>query len=234
MRDQQALERYRATGEIGSGLALDAVLAVENAKNKWQGIRLECADFEAKHILEYAKIKDDLFQMQMAMKEFEFKHWMGFCDKDVLQLLELYREWETCVWDGSNIDRETYLRDLWNPWPEDQDLWTPFRDRRSRKPLREAINDYNGWGSTQTPSMKIMLGSSSGRVLLTLQDRFPQGDPQGIYGGAWISLIFDESADRPRGGIQGHCATKKEAIGMIQAITNEMPILQHNPSLAIG
>ena len=70
-----------------------------------------------------------------------------------------------------------------------------------------------------------LLWGSAGRVLLTIKDKYPVGHPDGKYGGAWVTLIFDESSKETRGGVQGMCATKQEALALIAAATERMPSL---------
>ena len=231
------VEAYRKTAEISSSLAIDATLALCHEKYNWRGIIPECEEIDRLYIEDYRRVCNDLNAMQAKMKEFEFKHWMGFADEDVAHLLQEYEAFNSCAWDGKNPEREDYLRKLWNPGFDEENrfaLWEPYFSRRVRTPLQKSIDDINGWGSAELPGMTVKLGSTAGRVLLTLQDRHPQGHPESKYGGAWISLIFDETAKWPRGGIQGQCATRDEAVGLIQAVIDEMPILKHDKTLAIG
>lgn len=72
--------------------------------------------------------------------------------------------------------------------------------------------------SFATKDWKVLMWGSAGRVLLTFQDAKPQG--KGKFGGAHVTLIFDETADYARGGVQGICATKEEALGLIQVAIN--------------
>ena len=230
-----ALKKYRETGEISSGLSRDAAMAVHSAERSWQGIRSDYVEIEKLYIDDYRKIANEVHEVHLKMKVFEFKHWMGFCDADVAELLQLYCEWESHFWDGSNPSRETMMRNLWDPWGEEEKkIWNPYFSRRVREPLQKTMDTYNGWGSAETTKMKVMLGASAGRVLLTLQDRFAQHHPESIYGGAWISLIFDESSPNPRGGIQGHCATKNEAVALIQSVIDDMPTLKHDSGISMG
>lgn len=64
---------------------------------------------------------------------------------------------------------------------------------------------------------KMMLWGCAGRVLLTLQDKYPQSDRRAAYGGANLTLIFDETSEEARGGVQSLCATKEEALALLQA-----------------
>ena len=97
-----------------------------------------------------------------------------------------------------------------------------FEEKHWLPKLRKYWNDSTerGHGAT-TEDWKILMSGAAGRVLITLQDTKPQG--QGKFGGAWITLIFDDSADYARGGIQGMCATKEEALGLIQAAIDNLP-----------
>jgi len=230
-----ALQNYRENGEISSSLSLDATLAICHSESNWNGIRPEYAELERLHIDTYRRIHDDLEQIQLKMKEFEFKRWMGFCDKDVADLLKGYQAWANHHWNGSDPVYENWLRNFWTPQDAGElKLWEPYFARRDKIPLQKSMEEFNSWGSATPDKMKVSMGASAGRVLLTLRDRYAQDHPESIYGGAWISLIFDESALNPRGGTQGQCATKDEAIGLIQAVIDAMPKLEHNSDLRIG
>lgn len=80
--------------------------------------------------------------------------------------------------------------------------------------------------SGETGHLKALLWGCAGRVLLTLQDRFHQGHESSKYGGAWVTLIFDETSDEPRGGVQGYCATKGEALDLLRDATTDFPELK--------
>lgn len=75
----------------------------------------------------------------------------------------------------------------------------------------------------QDNKLSLLLWGCAGRVLLTLQGAKVQGEEevqgQGErepnYGGASITLIFDETSATPRGGIQSICATAGEASDLL-------------------
>ena len=236
---ERKIKEYLKTGEIGSSLSLHATLAMCHAETAWDSIKPEYAALDKKWIKTLARVVTEVEDMHLKMKEFEFKHWMGFCDLDVQELLIRYREWEHFDWQNATKEEGDAIRSMWNPSPMtigdyDKDdywrePWQPYIDRRSRTPLQQQEH----WGSAQTKTMKIMMGSSGGRVLLTLRDRYEKGHAKSAFGGAWITLIFDENAGWPRGGIQGHCATRDEGVGLIQAVIDHMPKLKPDSNLSI-
>lgn len=87
--------------------------------------------------------------------------------------------------------------------------------------------------SAETGTLKALLWGSAGRVLLTLKDTLPAGHPEGKFGGAWITLIFDESADHCRGGVQGYCATAEEALGLLDA-AEYLPPMRPDKSVTVA
>ena len=240
----EKLQKYIETGEIGSGLSLDATLSMSNAEHGWNRIVPAYAKFSQKWIKVYARIHTEIEDIFNKGKEFEFKHWMGFCPKDVEDLLVLRRQWDHFDWENATEEEGNTIRDFWNPHPhgpEDREggaywrkNWQPYIDRRDKQPLQETLAEHHSFLSAELPKMKVMLGGSAGRVLLTLQDRFAQGHAEGIYGGAWVSLIFDEDSEYPRGGVQGQCATRDEAVGLIQAVIDNMPVLKPNNNIGIA
>lgn len=105
--------------------------------------------------------------------------------------------------------------------------WLPTLQRYYKNsPARghSAINEEQGY--------KALLWGSAGRVLLTLQDARPQGE--GKFGGAVVTLIFDEDADFARGGIQGLCATKDEAMGLLQAVIDTLPEMKSDKEVTLA
>jgi hypothetical protein len=247
------IQEYLKSGEISSKLSLDASLAVIHANSNWDRIVPAYAEMGRKWIHVYREVAASMAEVQLKMKEFEFKHWMGFCDEDVKELVELYREHENFDWKSATEERRQFMRDLWDPMDFDDKKplwkkhWLKYHKRRVRKPLQalkgefcstdgdvlERLARLDGDTRAAMESLKVMTGGSAGRVLLTIEDRYPQGDPKSIYGGAHITLIFDESAQWPRGGVQGHCATKDEAIRLIQACIDYMPSLFADKTLRI-
>lgn len=77
---------------------------------------------------------------------------------------------------------------------------------------------------------KAMLWGCAGRVLLTLEDK----EPDGPFGGAWITFIFDETSEEARGGVQGLCATKSEALSLIAAARAKFPDMAPAPEVKMA
>lgn len=88
--------------------------------------------------------------------------------------------------------------------------------------------------SAEGDGYKAMMWGSAGRVLVTLQDLHHQGHPQSKYGGAWITIIFDEDSPTPRGGVQGYCATLAEALALLNDSYNNLPQMVANSEVTIG
>jgi hypothetical protein len=236
----EKLNKYRQTGEIGSGLSLHATMAVSHMKSNWERVRPEWAAFERSHIDICVRVAEAVEDMCRKAKEFEFKHWMGFCDKDVAELLRLRHQWDCFDWEHGSEEEKEKLRALWDPQPNslnDESYWKPawqkYLDRRNKKPLKDTCLELSPCSAT-TDHYKVMMMSTGGRVLITVQDRYAQEHKKSKFGGAWISMIFDESAGWPRGGVQGHCATRDEGVGLIQALIDDMPKMKPDKNIGIG
>jgi len=255
---------YLDTGEIRSGLSAAAHMVMyDNQKWRWSSIDPKIAAFEQKWARIYALVYADCQAIQFAAKEFEFRHWMGFCEADVKALMKSYKRWTYMDWDSTSKEEGDRMRDLWNPSPDGLDYttkdetywgksWQPYIDRRTRKPLQHTYAESSSFLSsegnaldqmaaavTEGPAerfarhLKLSIGSSAGRVLLTIQDKLARDDPENEFDGAHLTLIFDEAAGYPRGGVQGHAATRDEALGMLKTLNDYMPTLAPDPKLRI-
>jgi len=253
------LMEYLETGEIRSGLSLDASMVMyENQKWRWSSIRSEIAEFEQNWIQVYALVYADIQAIQNAAKEFEFKHWMGFCDEDVKSLMVLYRKKEFIDWETATQDEKDAWYALWNPQnlSEGDDrlkAWRPYFERRSRKPVQQIYAESPTFLSNKKSvperiavaiglkeadafvdkHLKVAIGSSAGRVLLTMEDKVDRKDPENVFDGAHLTLIFAEDEERPCGGVQGMAATREEALGMLKALSDGMPTLTTDTNLRI-
>ena len=229
------IQRYLDTGDIGSRIMTHAGLAMSCADTGWSGRRRPAVDkFEQKWIDVYAEINSAVNAIAFKGKEWELTYWMGFCPEDVKALLKLRREWNHFDWENETEGRKKFLRSLWNPDYEDEKWrkgWQPYIDRRDKEPLCE---NYEGAVSAETKHTKIMMGASAGRVLLTIRDRYNKGDPEGIYGGAWVTLIFDQDSPYPRGGFQGLCASREEGLGLLQEAIDYAPTLVRDDEISIA
>jgi hypothetical protein len=96
--------------------------------------------------------------------------------------------------------------------------------------IQKAINDYNSGIAGYSSDFKVLALATAGRLLITVSDSKPQG--QGKFGGAWISLIGQD--DNPgHMGVQGLCATKEEALGLLNAAVDDMPELTRSNEVGI-
>jgi hypothetical protein len=106
------------------------------------------------------------------------------------------------------------------------------------KPGPKAVQTYckrtTKRGHSYTHSdFKVLLWGSAGRVLLTIQDGRLQSDPKARFGGANLTLIFDEDSTHPRGGIQSMAGTKQECLNLIQALRECDLVFVPDPAVGI-
>lgn len=238
----ERIEHFIKTGEIGSHLSLKATMAVHDARNRWDRIRPEIAAFEQRRFEVLALVAAHIEDICFKVKEFELKHWMGFCDEDVKELMVLRRRWSFLDWETASDEEKTELRKLWDPLSQqgdlnDDDYWKPgwqkYIDRRRvKKPLQVTCLKDSPCSAT-TDHYKVMMASTAGRVLITVQDRYPQEDKRSKFGGAWVTMIFDESACYPRGGLQGQCSTRDEGVALVQALIDDMPKMKPDHKISI-
>lgn len=86
--------------------------------------------------------------------------------------------------------------------------------------IQKYYNDSTDRGhSAKGDGFKALLWGCAGRVLLTLQDLYAQDNPKSKFGGAKVTMIFDETATVARGGIQSYIGTKDEVLGLLRAAT---------------
>lgn len=74
-----------------------------------------------------------------------------------------------------------------------------------------------------------LLWGSAGRVLFTMQD----DEDNSKFDGANLTLIFDETSNVARGGIQGINATKEQAIALLAQAINNLPKIKPNKKVGI-
>jgi hypothetical protein len=93
----------------------------------------------------------------------------------------------------------------------DDQVWFDFYSPLSKK-AREAKTPLSALG----PWFKVMVLSSAGRTLVTIQDRYKNGHKKSRYNGAWVTLIQSEDSDRTKAGIQGICGTEEEIVSILR------------------
>jgi hypothetical protein len=74
----------------------------------------------------------------------------------------------------------------------------------------------------------VLMWVAAGRVLVTIRDT-----EQRKFNGAWITLIFDETSNYPRGGVQGQCGTKDELLSILEVSSKEMPELNPDENVSL-
>ena len=225
------IRKYLETGDIGTHLSMDAALAVQCAGHGWRNTRPEYAEHDQQNLAVYARIKTEIDDIHFKAKEFELRHWMGFNEDDVREIMKSYRRWTYFDWKNEPQEKGDDMRDMWNPSHRDDPLkhWRKYVDRRVRKPLQQTLAESSSSLSATMTDMKALMGCTAGRALLTLQ-----GEKEGRFNGAWVTIIFDEDAKTPRGGIQGQCATRDEGVAMVQAVIDNMPALMPDHEVSIG
>ena len=84
--------------------------------------------------------------------------------------------------------------------------------------------------SGETPDFKVLVMSMGGRCMITIQDTLPKGK----FGGAMITLIASDGDVASRLGVQGICATKEEAIGLLWHAVYKLPELKDDNKVRIA
>jgi len=213
---QERVEEFEKTKELRSRLMLDAALAMQHESygDDFANVRPEIASFYRENIEVLRKVSDATERVRLVAKRFELMKWFGLSEKVANELVGYYREWGPS---GENVSRVTdvkrrlFLRKLFvSPPLEDlPEPWRVFMEGRNPQNLQRLAANSGGL-SAEVGSMKAMMLSTAGRTLLTCQD-----NGSGKFGGAWVTLIFDETSEYPRGGIQGFCATENEAVCLL-------------------
>jgi hypothetical protein len=96
--------------------------------------------------------------------------------------------------------------------------------------IQHLVDQYNGI-SGQTLDFKVAAMATAGRLLITISDT--KGPGEGKFGGAWISLI-GEDGNPGKMGIQGLCATKEEALGLLDSAIEQLPEMRDTNNLSIA
>ena len=124
---------------------------------------------------------------------------------------------------------ETVLRKVFDDMEEVKTHMKAFETKHWLPWIQKYYNESDDRGhKCSLKECDVLLWGCAGRVLITVKDKYPKGNPKSKFGGAWISMIFDETSKEARGGIQGLCATKEEAIALLEAAM-EMPKKSFKP-----
>lgn len=245
--DINRLREYVETGEIRTGLLTEVSIAMVHLESAIENNGKPQRQFSSAYapwIPVISMIHADIQAISLAAKRFELRHWTGLNENDTKFLMSSYRKWSYSPYRYLSEEEKTQLRGLWNPDPTRRaDAWKPFLGRRRQDNIQETYNSQNsrylkanGTVLDQVAAtseeaafvhkhIKINIGSMAGRVCMEFEDRIDRKSEDNVFDGARVTLIFDETSDNPRGGIQGLAATRDEAVGMLEAVTKWMPTL---------
>lgn len=101
-----------------------------------------------------------------------------------------------------------------------------FEEKHWLNKLQNYYRKSDGRGhSSETEHYKALLWGCAGRVLLTIDDK---------HSDATITLIFDETSKEARGGIQNICATKDQAMKLLQAAIDNFPAMKTDDKVRLA
>lgn len=134
------------------------------------------------------------------------KDFAEFCHKEQNVLLQIAENNEKLGKKARELENKIWLPTL-----------KPYYDKSDKRGHRGKAKDYDA-----------LLWGSAGRVALTLQ-----GTAKGKFGGAFVSLIFDETSETARGGIQGYCATFDVAEALLETAMLAFPKMKPNRNVSM-
>lgn len=211
--DQKEIDQYLIDKELRSGLVMRAALAyihlVEYAEKPVNKANLQrhVAAFYKKNRDVLLGIKADYDEICAAAKLWECKYWFGGTQQPMTDEELGQKNWEAVEKLQRNEPRI----------PPTAGLQKLYHD--SSCGLKGVNEDFT-----------VMMCGSAGRVLVTIQDN----ERHGKFNGAWITMIFDETADYPRGGVQSQCGTKEELLSLLTAASDNLPELKTDDNVCIA
>ncbi len=209
---ERQIDDFLTTGELRMSLVLNANSAVNYLQSLAEGrnghFRKDYADAFRKNAAVYREVAAQFGQVNDAARLTEIAVWFGRPDRADAETVEASRQFSQ-QWLPTRPGEPEPDFGL-TTWPGALQLY-----------YREAVTTGN---SFTTPDFKAMLMGSAGRVLLTVRDSRASGHPDAKFDGANITLIFDEDAKHPRGGIQSLCGTKSECLGLLKALRDSYPM----------
>lgn len=199
--------KWHENRELSSGLISDAMSATMHVDEYKDTSRLQpCyALLFERHIAVYREIMAAYNEVDEACQLAEIAVWFGRPDQANMETKKAAREFGNQWYDRYALKRDGKPVPKFDLTPGPQATKTYYEKSPS------AAHSY------EHEDYKIMMCGSAGRVLVTIQDSRPQSDPKSKFGGASLTVIYDESSDYPRGGIQSHVGTKQELLGLIEA-----------------
>lgn len=186
-RDHERVEEYEQTGLLTSGLTVLATLA-DCRKGDTAHLREEVVRFYREKATILEKVMTAHQKIRRAAKLLEISLWLGRPDiaEDVTETVCSLRLLQAVP----DIPESALVK---------------YYDRADKRGHH-----------AHHPRLKVLLWGSAGRVLLTLQDKFGQGNPRAAYDGAHLTLIFEEGARQANGGVHSLCGTEKECLAILR------------------
>lgn len=227
MRERQERENSITQMIAGNQKTLDKYL-----QDKEIGIRLMMEASSARfHLVEYPNSSS--LHPKFAKFYRDNRETLLQIVSDVDEIVAAAKLWECKCWFGGTQVPLT-LEQL------EQKNWQAVEDCRSDKKrnpptagLQKLYHDSPSRGHKGVhDDFIVMMWGSAGRVMITIQDSKPVNEG-GKFNGAWISIVFDEDADYPRGGLQGQCGTKEELLGLLKASSESLPELKPNDNISM-
>jgi hypothetical protein len=204
---EERVAKWQENRELSSGLvsdALSATMYVDEYKDTSRLQRCYALLFE-RHIAVYREVMADYNEVDEACQLAEIAVWFGRPDRANMETKRAAREFGNQWHDRYLLQKEGKTVPKFDLTPG------PLATKTYYEKSPSASHSYTH------ADYKIMMCGSAGRVLVTIQDSRKQSDPESKFGGAILTVIYDESSDYPRGGIQSHVGTKKELLGLIEA-----------------
>ncbi len=152
--------------------------------------------------------------------------------------------WMDCSLDLHRLERDRILKpedalvdsmdrsDIMRTMKALDELIGEFRRRHWMGGLCDRVYKARAGLSGQTKDFKVLIMCSAGRCLITIQDTKPKG--KGKFGGAQITLITADGDVAAKLGVQGICATKEEAIGLLWHAVYKLPKLKPDGKVRFG
>jgi hypothetical protein len=193
-------------GELSSGLCMDAQSAVTyiDEFKDTSRLRPDYAEMFMKHIGVYREVHRQITEVYDAARKAEIAVWFGRPDLATDEMVKKSHEW------AQNWHDRYELEWAGKPVPTLFELG-PNSVKAYYEKSPSAGHSY------YCDDFKILMLGTAGRLLTTISDTRGQDNPESKFGGAHITLIFDETSKDPRGGVQSHIGTQKELLGLIEA-----------------
>jgi hypothetical protein len=200
----EKIKDWGLKGELSSGLCMDAqsaVMHIDEFKDTSR-CRAEYVEMWERHIGIYREVHRQIHEVYSEARKAEIAVWFGRPDLATDETVKASHEWSQRWHDRYQLEKEGKL------------VPTLF-DIGSKAVKTYYEKSPSAGHSYYCLDFKILMLGTAGRLLTTISDTRPQEHPQSKFGGAHITLIFDETSKDPRGGVQSHVGTQKELLDLI-------------------